>query len=164
MKAYGDIESVNLSTGERGQRVSGNGKSSVQPAGFCTLCSFKITSFDRLTACPRCGTTGKPCGAEDQFTISINYHELRVLCMWSENWADRHGTKETATEEDKRMPDVVKAIAARLRPQLPEGKRSITMRDEFSELADKFPEFETNHPADEGEHPIGKDAQNSDDT
>lgn len=122
-------------------------------AGFCTLCSAKIETFDGLSACPKCGTTGKPCGYDDQVSISINYHELRVLCMWSENWADRHATKENATLEDKGMADTVKAIAERIRKQLPEGKRCITMRDEFGELTKAFPNFTTNHPADEGEHP-----------
>jgi len=73
--------------------------------------------------------------------------------MWSENWADRHATKENATLEDKGMADTVKAIAERIRKQLPEGKRCITMRDEFGELTKAFPNFTTNHPADEGEHP-----------
>jgi hypothetical protein len=54
--------------------------------GFCTCCNYQVESFDDLTKCPQCGTTGVPCSYEDQRIISINLHELRLLCIWAENW------------------------------------------------------------------------------
>jgi hypothetical protein len=111
--------------------------------GFCTLCSHKVDSFDGLTQCPNCGSKGKPCGNEDQVSISINVHEIRLLCIWAENWA---GTINDGSEKSGGR-DLIYAIANRIKPQLPESKRSIplTMREEFGQLKQSFPDFETNH-------------------
>lgn len=46
MKAYGDIESVNLSTGERFQRVSGDGESRLVRVG----CAKELARCDREIA------------------------------------------------------------------------------------------------------------------
>ena len=107
--------------------------------GFCTLCNLQIDSFDNLTECPRCGTKGVPCHNDNQISISINLHELRILCIWSENWAN-------TTEAPQ---DVIYAIAARLRKQLPENKKNVplTMADEFAALKDAGYDYETNHPS-----------------
>lgn len=119
--------------------------------GFCTLCSHHVDSFDGLTCCPNCMHTGKPCGDGDQVSVNVNVHELRVLCIWAENWA--HHSKSQPRSEW--MPDIVYAIAARLRKQLGEhAKVPLTMSDEFAHLKQHF-EFETNHPADEGNNPMG---------
>lgn len=119
-------------------------------AGFCTHCSFVVESFDGLTCCPQCGSKGKPCATEDQVSVNVNVHELRLLCIWAENWAHLHkndphtGPSQPPPSE---MPEVVYAIAARLRRQLGSRDCSLTMRDEFAELKEKFPDFETNHQA-----------------
>lgn len=104
-------------------------------AGFCTTCGYQITSFDGLTCCPNCGSTGVPCAAEDQVTVSVNVHELRLLCIWAENWGQKIET-----------PDVVYGIAARLRKQIPDGT-PLTMADEFLKLRQMGVSFETNHPS-----------------
>ena len=101
--------------------------------GFCTLCGEKIKSFAGLASCPRCGDKGVPCSYENQVDISINTHELRLLCIWAENWGHQIGSV-----------DVVYAIAARIRKQL-SPKISLTMADEFQQLKDAGVEFETNH-------------------
>jgi hypothetical protein len=106
--------------------------------GFCTQCGLEIESFEGLERCPRCGTDGKPCDYANQLTVSINLHELRLLCIWAENW----GTKCNGT-------DVVYAIANRLRKQFPEKFKDhpLTMADEFKQLKDCGYDFLTNHPA-----------------
>lgn len=107
--------------------------------GFCTLCGFQVESFEGLTECPNCGTDGVPCHNDNQVTVSINTHELRLLCIWAENWA---GQTEAPV-------DVVYAIAARLRKQLPKDKQDLplTMADEFRALKDAGFDYKTNHPA-----------------
>ena len=121
--------------------------------GFCTLCSFCVESFDGLDRCPNCGHTGTPCGDERQVTVTVNVHELRVLCIWAENWAHKH--KGSGERNADTMPDLVYAIAARLRKQLGEHKATpLTMSDEFAAVKAGGFEYETNHPADEGNNPI----------
>ncbi len=114
--------------------------------GFCTLCSHHVDSFDGLNACPKCGHKGVPCGDENQVTVSVNVHELRLLCIWAENYA------QSISKAGDTYNEVVYAIACRLRRQLPNGN-CLTMSDEFKALAEHF-HFETNHPADEGNHPF----------
>jgi hypothetical protein len=105
--------------------------------GFCTRCSLKIESFEGLTQCPRCGSKGVPCGYDAQVSISVNTHELRILCIWAENWAG-------STDADE---DTVYAIAARLRRQLGDNDYPLTMADEFRALKAAGVDYETNHPA-----------------
>ena len=111
--------------------------------GFCTHCNHQIESFEGLTCCPNCGTKGKPCSYSEQLNVSININEVRLLCIWAENWASRF------TGKDAEHKEVVYAIANRIKKQLPESlaKVPLTMRDEFSDLKQSFPDFETNHPA-----------------
>lgn len=104
--------------------------------GFCTCCNYQVSSFDNLTECHQCGTTGIPCAYEDQRTISINLHELRLLCIWAENWQFLLSEKT----------DVVYAIATRIRKQIKDCP-PLTMADEFQKIKELFPNFETNHPA-----------------
>lgn len=108
------------------------------PEGFCTLCNFQIESFENLSECPNCGTINTPCSYTDQRKISINLHELRLLCIWAENWALAHG------DVDENM---IYAIAMRIRKQLNDENISLTMADEFRALKDAGYEYETNHPA-----------------
>lgn len=103
--------------------------------GFCTHCGFQIEKFEGLRECPKCGTTGVPCKHEDQVEVSINLHELRILCIWAENWG-----------QEINGPDVVYSIANRLKKQLPE-KTSLTLADEFIGLKDQGIDFKTNHPS-----------------
>ncbi len=55
--------------------------------GFCTECGGTVESFGGLEKCPFCGTKGVPCVFQDDVNIVINWHELRILCVWAENWA-----------------------------------------------------------------------------
>lgn len=104
-------------------------------AGFCTTCSHRIKSFDGLTCCPNCGSEGVPCATENQVTVEVNTHELRLLCIWAENWGNQI-----------KNVDVVYGIAARLRRQLSRDL-CLTMADEFSEMKRMGLDFETNHPS-----------------
>ena len=105
--------------------------------GFCTTCGFVVESFDGLEKCPQCGSEGVPCCYENQIDVNVNIHELRLLCIWAENWGHKCGN-----------PDVIYGVASRFRKQLPPGKdMSLTMADEFKEIKDAGYKFETNHLA-----------------
>jgi hypothetical protein len=114
--------------------------------GFCTRCNYQVQTFDGLDKCPSCQTKSHPCAYVDQTNISINIHEIRLLCIWAENWASKLDKDQPHSEIDA---DVVYAIAERIKKQLPESLSAVplTMRDEFMELKKKHPEFKTNHPA-----------------
>lgn len=107
---------------------------SEKPAGFCTLCGVDILSFKYLSDCPNCGTTNQPCGIENQVNVSINWHELRVLCMWAERWA-----------AEKKLGNVVYSIAERLAKQFPE-RTPLTIAGEIGQLKDAGHKVETNFP------------------
>lgn len=121
-------------------------------AGFCTLCSHHVDSFDGLTACPKCGHNGVPCADDQQLQhVTINKHELRILGIWAENYA--HSVKDKPGNEH--MPDIVYAIAARLKRNNPILKKvQLTMADEFEALRSAGYDFQTNHPANEGNNPL----------
>jgi len=113
------------------------------PEGFCTLCGFDVDSFEGLSCCPQCGSKGVPCSYENQVLVNVNLHELRLLCIWAENWSGTFNGDAVSSKE------VVYAIANRIRKQLPEEhfKKPLTMRDELQELRDAGYSFETNHQA-----------------
>ena len=108
--------------------------------GFCTICGIDIESFENLTQCPNCGTISIPCSYAKQVNVSINIHELRLLCIWAERWAGQ-------TDADQ---NVVYAIATRLRKQLT-SKECLTLADEFTALKDAGINYSTNMP--EGDLP-----------
>lgn len=83
---------------------------------WCTLCGARFTDDEiKGCGCPKCGSQGVPCGTDGDVTVEVNWHELHVLCVWSENWARR--CKVRGNDE---MPAVVSAIARRLQAQHPQ--------------------------------------------
>lgn len=55
----------------------------------CTTCASEFTDAEIVTAkcCPSCGSTGTPCSISQDIDLKINWHELRLLCIWASNWA-----------------------------------------------------------------------------
>lgn len=107
----------------------------------CTVCRQEFTDeqLEGATACPSCDTTSVPCAVENDVTIQINWHELRILGIWAENWA-RH-MKETG--EHATGPGVISAIAQAIQAQHPD-KPPITLTGELREIRKEFPKMETN--------------------
>jgi hypothetical protein len=95
-------------------------------AGFCVECGGHVDSFDGLKCCPLCGSTSLPCADEEQVSVSINWHELRVLCMWAENW-----------QRENDLGRTVFAIAKRLAAQHPD-RASLTFAGEIGEIAKRY--------------------------
>jgi hypothetical protein len=102
--------------------------------GFCTECAAHIESWEGLTACPRCGTTNVPCANENQVTVTVNWHELHLLCVWAENYQRAQGLGST-----------IYAIAKRLHAQHPE-RDPLTLAGELGEMAKKY-EMDVSDPA-----------------
>lgn len=104
--------------------------------GFCTNCSAVIESFEGLTRCPFCGDNGVPCSNANQVNVSVNIHELRVLCIWAENY------ERTLTDPKGTVYAIARRLKKQLRPDV-----VLTMRDEFQAMRDIGIKFETDHPA-----------------
>ena len=100
----------------------------------CITCNREFTEEDIKDSmkCPYCGDIGIPCSPKNDVTIKINWHELRILTIWAEQWASR--CKENST-----MPVTVEAIARRLEKQYP-NKTPLTLAGELSQLR-KHPNF-----------------------
>ena len=101
----------------------------------CTLCGEEFTDSEVINAyaCLNCGATGIPCHIEDDVTIKINWHELRILGIWADNWIQRC-TGDVADESKK----VVAAILARIQKQHPK-KDPLTLAGEIKQLQQTYP-------------------------
>ncbi len=112
--------------------------------GFCTDCDFKVESFDGPSKCPNCSSTGILCSYDNQVTISINWQELRILCIWAERWAVKAIETQEGIDTSKGGRGTVYAIADRIMKQH-EGRAKttpLTMAGEFRQLKEQFPDME----------------------
>lgn len=91
-----------------------------------------IDDFKGLTECPNCGSKDTPCLNADQVDISINWHELKVLCIWAEQWGN----------EKCGGAGSIYSIAQRLRAQYPD-KMPLTLAEEIQDLSKSF-QIQTN--------------------
>lgn len=106
-------------------------------AARCTRCGGEFTKDQMVGAkcCPACGTRGVPCDPANDVQVTINWHELRVLCMWAERWAERcdlDGSYDRA-HTGERAIEVVHTIAARLQRQHV-GRSPLTFAGEITDL------------------------------
>jgi hypothetical protein len=76
----------------------------------CTVCRAEFTDAELVGVgnCPACSSIGIPCPISDDVEISINWHELRILGMWSSNWAANHFP---ATDSAKALAMILHSIA-----------------------------------------------------
>ena len=103
---------------------------------WCVGCGARFThaEVDGHMACPACKSEGIPCSADMDIRVEVNWHELRILVIWAENWAAQSANQP----ENKRMPLTVAAIARRLESQCDFGR--LTLSGEISELPRKLAE------------------------
>lgn len=73
-------------------------------------------------ACPNCNSDGVPCDVADDVTVKINWHELRILCIWAEN----HG------RQIKKVGTIY-SIARRIMEQH-KGQIPLTLAGELGEI------------------------------
>lgn len=95
-------------------------------SGFCVYCGHRVESFEGLSACPACGSKGLPCDDANQVSVSVNWHELRVLVIWAERWGLKIGKAGT-----------VYAIARRIREQFPD-RTPLSLAGDISGLREAF--------------------------
>ena len=104
----------------------------------CIICSEEYTSSeiaDLTTKCPNCGTECIPCEIKDDVEVKINWHELRILGIWAENWARQ--LDENAEEGDERNFLTIMTIAERLQNQHPD-KAPLTLYSEMKVLRNEL--------------------------
>ena len=102
----------------------------------CIICASEFTDAESegVISCPSCQTTSIPCLISDDVEIKINWHELRVLTIWAENWAkqiDKKKPEDTIPVEKSLYAIMV--IAERLQKQFPD-KTPLTLFSEIREL------------------------------
>lgn len=95
----------------------------------CTHCEAEFTDEEcvGVTACPSCGSKGIPCDMAEDVQVTINWHELRILGIWAENWARRNES------EYPDMVEVLNTITNRLERQHP-TKTPLMLFKELKEL------------------------------
>ena len=109
----------------------------------CLICNEEFTEEDLKDAlcCPKCGEKGIPANPKEDISIKINWHELRILTIWAENWANR------IEKESPRSALTIACIARRIQKQYPD-KTPLTLAGEIEGLKKlgKFKITETNIP------------------
>lgn len=104
----------------------------------CTECRGEFSDDEVYDACPNCGTCGVPMSITEDVTIKINWHELRILCMWASNFAS------SFSGEAQRSQKALATIIRMIRAQHPE-MGPLTMTEEIQEVADHFDTNVTEH-------------------
>ena len=102
---------------------------------WCTLCGARFTDDELKGAvcCPKCGDKGVPCDTALDLFVRVNWHELRVLGIWAENYAHSCDSKD----ETSHLTKTVHAITGRLQRQFP-GKTPLTLSGEISQLKEHY--------------------------
>jgi hypothetical protein len=96
---------------------------------WCVDCGARFTQEEiKGWGCPKCGSRGVPCGCDKDTSVEINWHELRILVIWAEQWA-----RKASGDSSKTMPDTVHAIARRLQSQHPDFGH-LTLSGEIASL------------------------------
>jgi len=97
--------------------------------GFCTDCGFKLESFENLEKCPNCDSSSVPCDYKDQVDVNINWHELRILCIWAEQWGHMQ-----EKEGSIGASGTIYTIAHKIQCQHPNMKLPLTLSSEITSL------------------------------
>lgn len=94
----------------------------------CTDCAAEFTDeeIQGATRCPACGTTGLPSSIDQDTTIQINWHELRILTIWASNWA--------SAKCDEGAQRTLNSIIKRLEAQRKNDWPALTILGEIKEL------------------------------
>lgn len=106
----------------------------------CIQCNAEFTEAQTAghDGCPACGNEGLPSSPEQDVTVKINWHELRIICIWAENYANSiAGQKDVKGDPVKS----VWAIASRLQEQYPSFV-PLTLSGEIGQLREQFKDIE----------------------
>lgn len=104
----------------------------------CTTCRHEFTyeMLEKLptNCCPNCKSVGVPMSINQDTTVKINWHELRILTMWATNFAE----KECDVSSKKALASIIKELYN----QKKEGFGSLTLKGEIEDLQKVFPNAE----------------------
>ncbi len=94
----------------------------------CVQCDTEFTEeqLQGHSVCPACGTKSLPCDPAKDVQLKINTHELRILTIWADNWAQAHGEPQS----QKTLSCIIQRLAAQL-PGTP-----LTLAGEVKDLQD----------------------------
>lgn len=95
----------------------------------CLICNEEFTKeeLEGVFCCPKCGNSGLPADPKEDVNIKINWHELRILTIWAENYA-------RSIKDDKTQPQLtIACIARRIQKQYPD-KTPLTLAGEIEQI------------------------------
>jgi predicted Zn-ribbon and HTH transcriptional regulator len=103
----------------------------------CTTCAseFSELEVEGVDCCPACGDKGVPCSISDDVVVKVNWHELRILGIWAEQWAKKIQKDDPANNTGSLL--TVMSIAGRLQNQFPE-KPKLTLFSEIRDVKEHF--------------------------
>lgn len=95
----------------------------------CVVCRNEFSDAEAAEAlqCPSCGDTGIPMKISEDLDIKINWHELRILCIWARNYA------ESISKELSGGMEVIESIEKHISKHRPPGAPPITLKEETDE-------------------------------
>lgn len=101
----------------------------------CIKCSSEFTErqLEDAYACPSCGSKSIPMSPQDDVTVKINWHELRIFTIWAENWARQCDKNAEDKPNHENMLMTIMTIAQRLQRQY-SNKTPLTLFSEIREL------------------------------
>lgn len=90
---------------------------------------FSDAETEGFENCPKCHTSHLPMAISEDVDLKINWHEIRILTIWAENWAKQCDK----SKKEENMLYIIMCIAERLQHQYPD-KTPITLFSEIREL------------------------------
>lgn len=101
----------------------------------CAVCGARYGDAEivGLTACPRCTTQVRPLDRRSRVTVTLAWHQLRVLANWADRWRqanedDPHWGADTSRAFERALDEIRK-----VRPANAPG---LVLRDEVRDLQD----------------------------
>lgn len=103
----------------------------------CLLCEseFSDEEIKGVTSCPKCGTRSIPCNIKNDIQVKINKHELHILLVWADNYANCADNQSENLDNPsyESLQKTIKVISRRLNEQIKEEK-IMTLSEEIKEL------------------------------
>lgn len=100
---------------------------------WCVDCGarFPLAQVAKANACPKCHSPGVPCAASQDVYVEVNWHELRIMAIWAENFI---GEYVSDPKTEKSMRNCLGAIASRLQRQVAPTFPPLLFSQEMAQL------------------------------
>lgn len=109
-----------------------------QIAAICIKCdaAFTLEQIKGYNFCPNCKTKTLPKSPKEDVNININLYELKILCMWAENYSIEIDNKNLDNPNYELLRDTILKISSRIKKQLPPEFKNycLTWKDEMGEF------------------------------